>query len=233
MAARCASAIPLFTVSILLLLFVLNDRSQRGRKVIIHASSALGSRPEQHEHPTPRPRIAADALDAIQVEPPVEAPDIAWLHGPPTPLADLRKAAAHYFPDMIDSSERALPQVFDETAVNPCWGASYCLPSFLILGVYQSGVRDLYMRLTMHSKIAPRPATSPSFYSQVHPTWPEYVDSLVKPSRKARAHGQLLGEASAVTFHFIWVHQEKFNQPYVNAMGSYWKACNGATLPLD
>jgi len=29
-----------------------------------------------------------------------------------------------------------------------------------------------------------------------------------------------------VTFHFIWVHQEKFNQPYVEAMGGYWKVCN-------
>ena len=29
-----------------------------------------------------------------------------------------------------------------------------------------------------------------------------------------------------MTFHFIWVHQEKFNQPYVEAMGGYWKVCN-------
>ena len=42
----------------------------------------------------------------------------------------------------------------------------------------------------------------------------------------AARSGKLLGEASAVTFHFIWVHQEKFNQPYVEAMGGYWRACN-------
>ena len=43
--------------------------------------------------------------------------------------------------------------------------------------------------------------------------------------RQARS-GRLLGEASAVTFHFVWVHQEKFNQPYVEAMGKFWRACN-------
>ena len=24
----------------------------------------------------------------------------------------------------------------------------------------------------------------------------------------------------------MWVHQEKFNQPYVEAMGKFWRACN-------
>ena len=37
---------------------------------------------------------------------------------------------------------------------------------------------------------------------------------------------KLIGEAAAVTFHFVWVHQEKFNQPYVEAMAGYWRACN-------
>ena len=46
--------------------------------------------------------------------------------------------------------------------------------------------------------------------------------------RQARS-GRLLGEASAVTFHFVWVHQEKFNQPYVEAMGKFWRACNART----
>ena len=48
------------------------------------------------------------------------------------------------------------------------------------------------------------------------------LDGAVTAARS----GKLLGEASAVTFHFIWVHQEKFNQPYVEAMGGYWRACN-------
>ena len=40
------------------------------------------------------------------------------------------------------------------------------------------------------------------------------------PAEKQARAGKLLGEASAVTFHFIWVHQEKFNAPYVEAMGA-------------
>ena len=57
------------------------------------------------------------------------------------------------------------------------------------------------------------------------PDWPGYLRELDGAVTAARS-GKLLGEASAVTFHFIWVHQEKFNQPYVEAMGGYWRACN-------
>ena len=110
------------------------------------------------------------------------------------------------------SGSFALPEHFESGSRNPCWaGRKHCLPAFLILGVYQSGVRDLYGRLSNHAGIARRPATSPSFYSQVRPTWSEYVRSLDHAAAGAGA-GQLIGEASAVTFHFIWVHQEKFNQ---------------------
>ena len=107
----------------------------------------------------------------------------AVAHGTSTALSVLRKAAATYFPDMFTDAKYALPSQFEQTWANPCWtwevgagqggtkGAGkqgvHCLPSFLILGVYQSGVRDLYSRLARHPGIAPRPATSPSFYSQV------------------------------------------------------------------
>ena len=123
----------------------------------------------------------------------------------------------------------ALPARFEErqSNPNPCWGGKYCLPAFLILGVYQSGVRDLYSRLLKHPGVAQRPANSPSFYSQVHPTWTEYVNGLSKVSSQA-LDGRLLGEASAVTYHFVWVHQEKLNQQYVESMGSFWRQCNGA-----
>eukprot|EP00965_Chrysotila_dentata_P243554 6205478-Pleurochrysis_carterae.AAC.3 len=39
------------------------------------------------------------------------------------------------------------------------------------------------------------------------------------PCSQAR-QGKLVGEASAVTFHFVWVHQEQFNKPYVEARRS-------------
>ena len=104
----------------------------------------------------------------------------------------------------------------------------HCIPSFLILGVYQSGVRDLYSRLTHHPGVAQRPATSPSYYSQVQPNWLNYVRGMQSWVPQAK-EGKLIGEASAVTFHFVWVHQEKFNQPYVKAMGGYWQACNART----
>lgn len=80
----------------------------------------------------------------------VQAPVEAWLRGPPTPLGALRHAATEYFPDMFDGSETALPAKFDcraasasapPRACNPCWGGAHCLPSFLILGVYQASLR--------------------------------------------------------------------------------------------
>ena len=122
------------------------------------------------------------------VPPPTLSVEVAPAHGTEaaargTSLSVLRKAAATYFPDMFTDAKYALPSQFEQTWANPCWtwevdagqggtkGAGkqgvHCLPSFLILGVYQSGVRDLYSRLARHPGIAPRPATSPSFYSQV------------------------------------------------------------------
>ena len=119
------------------------------------------------------------------VPPPTLSVEVAPAHGTDaqhlahgTSLSVLRKAAASYFPDMFNDPKSALPDQFEQTWANPCWtwdsGAGqggkqgvHCLPSFLILGVYQSGVRDLYSRLARHPGIAPRPATSPSFYSQV------------------------------------------------------------------
>ena len=111
-------------------------------------------------------------------------------HGTATSLSVLRKAAEAYFPDMFTDAKYALPNQFEQTWANPCWtweagagqggtkGAGkqgvHCLPSFLILGVYQSGVRDLYSRLARHPGVAPRPATSPSFYSQVKPDGPRH-----------------------------------------------------------
>ena len=44
--------------------------------------------------------------------------------------------------------------------------------------MYQSGVRDLYTRLARHPGVAHRPATSPSYYSQVKPDWPGYLREL-------------------------------------------------------
>ena len=110
-------------------------------------------------------------------------------HGTATGLSVLRKAAASYFPDMFTDPKYALPAQFEQTWANPCWTwesssgqggkqGVHCLPSFLILGVYQSGVRDLYSRLARHPGVAPRPASSPSFYSQVKPDWPGYVREL-------------------------------------------------------
>ena len=128
------------------------------------------------------------------VRPPTLSVEVAPAHGTVAqhgtaqkraPLSVLRKAAATYFPDMFAEAKYALPDQFEQTWANPCWvweaggggtqggtqGAGqegvHCLPSFLILGVYQSGVRDLYSRLARHPGVAPRPATSPSFYSQV------------------------------------------------------------------
>ena len=159
--------------------------------------------------------------------PPADA-SAAWLQAPPTPVPALRRAAGTYFPQMTDTkSDVALPDRFDGTT-NPCWNTKYCLPGFLILGVYQSGVRDLYSRLQQHPGIAQRAANSPSFYSQVRPNWVEYVHGLESAAPQALS-GKLLGEASAVTYHFVWVHQEKFNQPYVESMGKFWRDCNART----
>ena len=123
---------------------------------------------------------------------------------PRHPLATVRRAAASYFPTMFGNTSIALPAAF-EPGRNPCW-AQHCLPAFLIIGVYQSGVRDLYSRLLRHPDIVQRSVTAASYYSQVHPDWGEYVRSLDNAVASAR-EGKLLGEASAVTFHFVWVHQ--------------------------
>ena len=117
------------------------------------------------------------------VRPPTLSVEVAPAHGTQArgtaqkraPLSVLRKAAATYFPDMFAEAKYALPDQFEQTWANPCWtwesdggqGGAHGLPAFLILGVYQSGVRDLYSRLAHHPGVAPRPATSPSFYSQV------------------------------------------------------------------
>ena len=143
----------------------------------------------------------------------------------PTPLAVLRRAAQVYIPDMA----RDMPPERFEAGANPCWGtgASHrCLPAFFFLGVYQSGVHDLFARLSRHPGVAQNPYASPSFYSEVH-TWSDYMGKLRTATKAAGAGPTLLiGECSAVTFHFVWVHQEQFNQGYVKAMGKFWAACN-------
>lgn len=175
--------------------------------------------------PRPLPASLEARSAEVQADVPLDMrPEAVWLRGGPTAIAAARQAAKTYFPNMFDGSAMALPERFDAGA-NPCWGGAHCVPAFLLLGVYQSGVRDFYSRLQKHPGVAQRPANSPSFYSQVHPTWPEYVRSLGGAAPQALA-GKLLGEASAVTFHFVWVHQEKMNQPYVESMGKFWKECN-------
>ncbi|KAL3925900.1 MAG: hypothetical protein SGPRY_003544 [Prymnesium sp.] len=131
---------------------------------------------------------------------------------------------------MFDGQQALPPGEFKKIARNPCWysQATYCLPAFLLIGVYQSGIQDLYRRLVQHEDIARRPARSPSYYSQVRPDWSDYVRGIQDCVPQAEA-GKLIGEVSAVTFHFIWVHQEKFNQPYVEAMGGFWRECNART----
>ena len=146
------------------------------------------------------------------------------------PIGVLRRAAAAYVPDLISNRSLDPPMAFAPNLANPCWGggsgSSHCLPAFLLLGVYQSGSHDLYARLAKHSRVVRHPATSPSFYGERH-TWAEYMRALAPAAAAARrAPGALIGEASALTFHFVWVHQEQFNQPYVEAMGRYWRACN-------
>jgi hypothetical protein len=139
---------------------------------------------------------------------------------PPTPrvpLDRLRAAARVYTPDVFRDEDLAPPQRFDD-GINPCWRGSagealHCLPAFHILGVYQAGCLDLYARLEAHegvAKLSARSHVSHSFYSQVHPTWPGYLRGLHAASAEASA-GRLVGEVSPVHFHFVWVHQEKFN----------------------
>ena len=146
----------------------------------------------------------------------------------PTPMATLRTAAKVYVPDI------ALPEAFDESK-QPCWldkasATHRCLPSFMLLGVYQSGAHDLYQRIAKHEAVARNPGLSPSFYSEVHP-WSNYMAQLAPATKNARAETpqKVIGECSAVTYHFTWVHQEQFNQAYVKAMGAFWKQCTGRT----
>ena len=141
------------------------------------------------------------------------------------PTSTLRRAAKVYVPDIL------VPDAFEKGA--PCWkeastSTRRCLPSFMLLGVYQSGSHDLYARLARHPAVAHNPAVSPSFYSEVH-TWSNYMSQLASATRNALATDppKQIGECSAVTFHFTWVHQEQFNQGYVKAMGGFWKACMG------
>lgn len=147
---------------------------------------------------------------------PRQAPGASTPAAPRMPLNQLRAAARIYTPDVFQDEELAPPQQFDD-GFNPCWrgprGALHCLPAFHILGVYQAGCLDLYARLEAHNdvaKLSGRSHVSHSFYSQVHPTWPEYLRGLQVASAEASA-GRLVGEVSPVHFHFVWVHQEKFN----------------------
>lgn len=127
----------------------------------------------------------------------------------PLPVAQLRTAAKVYIPDI------ELPDAFEAEGKNPCWkdlaGTVHCLPAFLLLGVYQSGAHDVYHRLAKHPLVARNPAVSPSFYSEVHP-WKHYMTQLSSASKTAHGTEMIIGECSAVTFHFTWVHGEQFNQ---------------------
>ena len=105
------------------------------------------------------------------VRPPTLSVEVAPAHGTAhgtaqkrAPLSVLRKAAATYFPDMFAEAKYALPDQFEQTWANPCWtwesdvgqGGAHGLPAFLILGVHQSGVRDLYNRLARRPGVAHR-----------------------------------------------------------------------------
>ena len=144
----------------------------------------------------------------------------------PAPIGLLRTAAKSYIPDL------SLPTTFETAGKNPCWrdnsGEARCLPAFFLLGVYQSASHDLYSRLTHHPLVARNPAPSPSFYSEVHP-WMDYMRKLSGATKNAHGTDKFIGECSAVTFHFTWVHQEQFNQGYVKSMGQFWKECMGRT----
>ena len=138
---------------------------------------------------TPGAQDSPQPTLSVQVAPPHGSTDESGSTAgvyQPTPLGKLRAAAKSYFPDMFNDPKFALPDQFEQTWANPCWtwesdvgkGGAHCLPAFLILGVYQSGVRDLYNRLARHPGVAHRPATSPSYYSQVKPDWPGYLREL-------------------------------------------------------
>ena len=199
-------AAPIVLLAVALLAIFIISAARRSAQIPAAQRTLSQHQPEAASQQLPAGAAIPTAAAPVP-RPPAISAEKAWLHGPPTPVAKLRGAAKVYFPAMFDGSHSSLPETF-EAGQNPCWSGKHCLPAFLLLGVYQSGVRDFYSRLSKHPGVAQRPANSPSYYSQVHPTWPEYVKSLDNFAAPALA-GQLLGEASAVTFHFVWVHQEK------------------------
>jgi len=165
----------------------------------------------------PQPQQPVKIYPSVTAVPRKASTAVSYSPGPRTPIGTLRAAARIYTPDVFRDERLAPPERFNED-VNPCWGSSgggaaHCLPAFHILGVYQAGCLDLYSRLEAHdgvAKLSRSSHISHSFYSQVHPTWPEYMRGLQSATAEA-AQGRLIGEASPVHFHFVWVHQEKFN----------------------
>jgi hypothetical protein len=63
---------------------------------------------------------------------------------------------------------------------NPCWRSEndiVCLPYFYVLGSFQSGIRDMQVKMHRHPQIARTATAEPHFWSENRPT-SRYLESL-------------------------------------------------------
>ena len=144
----------------------------------------------------------------------------------PRALAVYRKAAKAYVPGMFAMREPIAPPATIRPGKNPCWAKgknTRCLPAFLLLGVAQTGVRDLYARISASADIAAIPFGTGWFFTQPEVKWQKYMDIT---SRFAQAFpNKLLGQAVADGFDIVWQQQSRLATPFLNTMAEARQRC--------
>lgn len=170
----------------------------KGDTSVIAASGAVG-------HPKPRGGLAPSGVSLEAAE----------------------AAARSLCPDVFDG----LPLEFDPEYKTPCWyneteGKRHCIPFFYILGNFQSGVRDLSLRLALHPDVVSPTNAAPHFWDERHP-WGQYVANYDRavPFIESNPGRTVVGDVSASTFAFTWTASDRLHMPWIEAILKCRDAC--------
>ncbi|KNC46188.1 uncharacterized protein AMSG_00307 [Thecamonas trahens ATCC 50062] len=148
----------------------------------------------------------------------------------------IRAAAEAYMdvvrPEMFNSSGRAgIPDDDDDWLdgyASPCWlddgGGLRCMPAFMILGVFQAGVKDVYLRMGRHPAIHDASGLHILFWCEPH-KWEDYAGTMSRVAEKhlLSAPDHLVGEVSPATFEFMWAQSTDLLRPtFAKAARECW-----------
>ena len=143
--------------------------------------------------------------------------------GLPALLAAQLEAARRISPDLFSQ----VPATFDPAFKSPCWRSDdglRCLPAFMLLGVFQCGVKDLFERLARHPDVAA--VEAPHWWDEVHPL-SLYLARFARalPAIEAAPSRAVSGDVSYATFSYTATGSQRVNVEWIKSMKECREEC--------